>query len=217
MSKIASTKGIVDKSTPNATLEGTKVTADAFGEVTRFNIKSLVELVVSRNSNKHHHTANVKTRGEVAGSTKKPWRQKGTGRARVGTKRTPLWRGGGRIFGPTSDRNYQKKINRGLTAPTLKWALQQKAESGKIEKISNLETIDSAKTKQVLAMLSVNLHTRGTLVITGKPVLNLKRALSNVSFINIKSADQLNFLDVTNARYILITEAGLNVLQSKFK
>lgn len=217
MSKIVPPKNAVDKSIPSTNLEVTKLTPDVFGITKRFNLKSLVELALSSNSNKRHHTANVKTRGEVAGSTKKPWRQKGTGRARVGTKRTPLWRGGGRIFGPTSERNYQKKINRAVTAPSLKWALQQKATSGRLEKIADLETINSAKTKMVLAMLGANLHSRGTLIITGPKPLNLKRAMANVSFVTVKPADQLNFLDVTNANHILVTEAGLNILQAKFK
>jgi len=201
----------------DANLPTIKLTPDVFGEMQKMNIKSLAELVVSRRSNQHRSTANVKTRGEVAGSTKKPWRQKGTGRARVGSKRTPLWRGGGRIFGPTSDRNYQKKINRATILPSLRWALQQKASNGKLEKISDLEAIDSTKTKMVLAMLGANLHAHGTLIITGQKTINLKRALANVSFITIKSADQLNFLDVINSPHILITETGLNILQEKLK
>ena len=210
-------KDIKNGSPVDANLSTVKLTSDAFGEIQKMNIKSLAELVISYRSNQHRPTASVKTRGEVAGSTKKPWRQKGTGRARVGSKRTPLWRGGGRIFGPTSSRNYQKKINRALISPSLKWAIQQKASAEKLDKISGLETIDSSKTKTVLATIGVNLHTRGTLIITGQQSINLKRALANVRFVTIKPANQLNFLDVINAHHILITESGLNILQAKLK
>lgn len=200
-----------------ASLPTVQLTPDTFGAIKKINPKALAEFVISRQSNQHRPTANVKTRGEVAGSTKKPWRQKGTGRARVGTKRTPLWRGGGRIFGPTSNRNYQKKINRGTILPSLKWALQQKAVSGKLEKISDLEGMTSVKTKLVLAALGANLHTKRTLIVTGQPAINLQRSLANVSFITVRSVAQLNFLDVIKATHILITDSGLSILQAKLK
>ncbi|MBU1082870.1 50S ribosomal protein L4 [Patescibacteria group bacterium] len=198
-------------------LSTTKLTSDAFGAVQTTNLKSLSEMAISRRSNQHRPTASSKTRGQVAGSTRKPWRQKGTGRARVGTKRTPLWRGGGIIFGPTSNRNYQKKINRALIVPSLRWTLQQKATDEKVVSISNLDAISSTKTKMVLAMLSPHLHHRGTLIITGPKADNLKRALANVSFVNVKAANQISFLDIVNARHILITDSGLNILQEKLK
>jgi len=211
-------KSDAQKSTDvGANMSTTQLAPDVFGAIQKMSIQALAELAVSRLSNQHRPTANVKTRGEVEGSTRKPWRQKGTGRARVGTKRTPLWRGGGRIFGPTSNRNYQKKINRAVISPSLKWALQQKATYGKLEKISNLENISSAKTKTVLAKLGANLHARGTLIVIDQKSTSLQRALANVKFVNVKLANQLNFLDVTNANHILITESGLSILQAKFK
>src|SRR3989337_20604 len=110
------------------------------------------EAVVSMRSNARRSTAHTKTRGEVRGGGKKPWKQKGTGRARHGSIRSPLWRGGGVTFGPTSDRNFFRKVNRKTKRMGLLTVLTEKAAEGKVIVLEDLGV--SGKTKELDQKLS---------------------------------------------------------------
>ncbi|MBU1261468.1 50S ribosomal protein L4 [bacterium] len=120
-----------------------------FGQVPNEN--TIYEASKSYLANQRLGTAQAKTRGEVAGSGKKPWRQKGTGRARVGSKRTPVWRGGGVVFGPRP-RDYRIDISKKVKNNALKSSLSQKAKEGKIIVLDSLN-ITSIKTKNVAQIL----------------------------------------------------------------
>src|SRR3989338_10724782 len=110
------------------------------------------ELVVSMMMNKRNVVAGTKTRGEVRGGGKKPWQQKGTGRARVGSIRSPLWRGGGITFGPTSKRNWDLKINKKTKILALFSVLTNKSRSGQIVVVDNLN-LTQPKTRELAAKL----------------------------------------------------------------
>lgn len=176
----------------------------------------LAEVVVSLQHNLHHSTAATKTRGLVAGSTKKPWRQKGTGRARVGTKRTPLWRGGGIIFGPSTARNYHHKVNRQMLAPALNTLLALKAEKGEIFLLESTFT-GVPKTKVGLKFLHGTLDPKSNLLIVPALDAFLSRALKNLSYVTIKRADQVNLLDVASVRHIIVLTEALPILLNKVK
>jgi large subunit ribosomal protein L4 len=113
------------------------------------------QVVTGMQSNARTGLAHTKMRGEVAGSGKKPWRQKGTGQARHGSKRSPIWAGGGVSHGPRSDKNYDKKINRKMKTKALFTALSQKFRDGKVLFVDSLD-LSAVKTKDAMSAL-VNL------------------------------------------------------------
>ncbi len=162
----------------------------------------LGQLVVDLQHNQHHATAHTKTRGEVAGSTRKPWRQKGTGRARVGTRRTPLWRGGGRVFGPRSTRNFQHKINYKLLFPALLTALSQKAAAGEVLSIDK-QYGGGSQTKTALQFFQGSLDPQSNLVITAAADPALRQAVRNLPYVTLRSISQVNLLDVVTHRHII--------------
>ena len=179
--------------------------------------KLVAQLVVDLQHSQHRPTAHTKTRGEVAGSTKKPWRQKGTGRARVGTKRTPLWRGGGRIFGPRSNRNFYHKINRGLLAPAMTTLLADKAMAGEVFVLNELKGEITGKTKAGLQLLREVLDPQSNLVVMESATPELVRAMSNLPYIKLRSANQVNLLEVALARHIIFLPGALSILVNKLK
>ncbi|MFA5967202.1 MAG: 50S ribosomal protein L4 [Patescibacteria group bacterium] len=174
---------------------------------TKIDLPVLGQMIVDLQHNQHHATANTKTRGEVAGSTKKPWRQKGTGRARVGTKRTPLWRGGGRVFGPSSLRNFQHKLNQKSLRPALSTALAGKAMAGEVFWIDQPYE-GGQRTKTVLQFLQGSLDPQSNLIIIAAADPALQRASRNLGYVKVRSAQQVNLLDVaTHRRIIILGEA----------
>lgn len=190
-------------------------------EATAFTGKKLApavvaQLIVDFQHNLHHHTAHTKTRGEVAGSTKKPWRQKGTGRARVGTKRTPLWRGGGRVFGPTSERNFHHKINQGMISRALNTLLIDKATAGEILILDQPYT-GTAQTKNSLQFLQGTLDPKSNLLVIAGAEPALTQAVRNLPYIVIRQADQMNLLDVARARHIILLPQALPQLIDRLK
>lgn len=206
----------IKTSTAVPELQAVKIEAKEFGAVKDLNRQAIAQLIVSLQSNQHRATASTKNRGEVAGSTRKPWRQKGTGRARVGSIRTPLWRGGGRVFGPTSDRNYQKKINKQLLVPAIQWLLSKKADAGLVEKVQNLSAENLTNTKTALRIFSPSLHQSNLLVIDATENA-IKRVLRNVPYIDLVLAAELNLIDLAKARHIIFSELGLKTLRARFK
>jgi len=179
----------------------------------------LAQLIVDLQHNQHRSTAHTKTRGEVAGSTKKPWRQKGTGRARVGTKRTPLWRGGGQIFGPRSNRNYNHKVNQALLIPGLRSILASKAASGDIFTLEQPQS-DAAvasHTKTALMWLKGMLDPQSNLLIIPATNAALSRSTRNLPYLKLRTVAQINLLDVAVARHIILSPGVRELLTDKLK
>lgn len=158
-------------------------------------------------------TASSKTRSEVRGGGRKPWRQKGTGRARAGSNRSPLWKGGGVIFGPKPKKTVQKlnKKERKLALQTL---LYNKRNN--ISVINNLEdAIDSPKTKSffnVCQKCSVDLEQK-VLVIVSKKTTPLKLSIRNMKNVELISASNLNTLSILKAKQILLTPLAVNEIK----
>jgi large subunit ribosomal protein L4 len=158
-------------------------------------------------------TAGARTlkRGEVAGGGKKPWRQKGTGRARVGSIRVPNWRGGGVVFGPTGNENYTLTLPVRMKRTAIRHALSLRTE-GKI--VSVLETFDcpEGKVKPTIELLAkLGLAGNILLVVSEKDNL-VERATRNVAGLKVVSATYVNVFDVMNADHIIITQKSLDVI-----
>ena len=155
-------------------------------------------------------TAGAKTlkRGQVSGGGKKPWRQKGTGNARFGSSRNPIWLGGGIAFGPTGDQNYVSKISTQAKRQALRQALSLAATSDKIAVIDDI-TITSAKTKDAAALLGKINATGSVLVVVNSKTPELNRSMSNLGGVKLAQARYLNVYDVLNADKIVFSKTAL--------
>lgn len=185
------------------------------------------QVVESMRSNKRSGTADTKDRGEVRGGGKKPWKQKGTGRARHGSTRSPIWVGGGVTHGPLAEKNYSKKINKKTRAKALFVALSQKLRDGKVLFVDSLD-LKAIKTKDAMDAL-VNLAK-----VEGFKTLNTKKdnnvflvvpkksdvvakSFRNIFHVTLEEVRNLNPVDVLNYRYLVIAtpEESNKVLETK--
>ena len=164
-------------------------------------------------ANKRQGTHETKTRGRIRGSNKKPWRQKGTGRARSGSRKSPLWRGGGVIFGP-HPRDHSYSINKKQRRLALRSALYAKFKSGEVKVVDRLE-VSEPKTKQVVQLLK-NLGIEGRVLIGAESVeRNVLLAARNIARLKLIPLAEFNAFDVLHARTVLLTKDALSTLISE--
>ncbi len=164
--------------------------------------------------NQRKGLASTKNKTEVRGGGKKPHRQKGIGWARAGTIRSPIWRGGGVVFGP-KPRDYSVRVPKKKKLKALLSSLSVMAQENKIMVIENLD-IETPKTKNLARILeSINL--RNTKILMGVAVIseNIKLAGRNIPYVNLKRVDDINCLDVLSAEYLLVTKKGLEKLEKR--
>ncbi|MBN2585404.1 50S ribosomal protein L4 [Patescibacteria group bacterium] len=178
-------------------------------------LRTLSQVLISQQGNQRRSTAHIKHRGDVAGTTKKPWRQKGTGRARVGTRRNPVWRGGGVVFGPTNQRNFSKKINQQLILPALVAVLASKAKRGELFELKELPKEGANKTKTWLTVLGGTLDPRSNLLVVPDYQPTLRLAVRNLSYVQVVSAKQLSALSAAATRRIIFLPGALAALQER--
>jgi large subunit ribosomal protein L4 len=175
----------------------------------------LIYLALKRQQvNQRQGTINTKTRSEVKGGGRKPWKQKGTGRARVGSTRSPLWRGGGVTFGP-KPKNYKQKMNRKEWRLSLRLLLINKAKDINLIKFSDLK-ID--KTKNVLESIRnfIPIPFARVLIITPNFDKKFNRVIKNLKNIQVLSANCLNIQDILLAKHILVCEESLKVIEETY-
>jgi large subunit ribosomal protein L4 len=202
----------MDKATtPTTTAVLTELSDDNLSAV-KVNIKLLRQVVLGMQANQHRSTASTLRRGEVRGGGKKPWRQKGTGRARVGSSRTPLWRGGGITFGPTTAKNYQQTLTTRMKSAALSSALALKSSKGQLL-VGNLDT-KILKTKDAVKALADS-RLPGSLVVVTEP--GLKRALANIANIAIVTPNNLNALDISSSRNVIFLNDSFAAVKDKLK
>jgi large subunit ribosomal protein L4 len=171
----------------------------------------LFEAIVMQRASLRQGTHKVKTRSEVAGGGRKPWRQKGTGRARQGSIRSPQWRGGGTVFGPVP-RSYSYKLPKKVRRLAIKSALSSKVLEENILVLESL-AFDAPKTKEfktVLAGLSVD---RKALVVTADLEENVALSARNIPGITVVTANSINVLDVVNHDKLIITKAAVEKVE----
>lgn len=160
-------------------------------------------------------TANTKTRGEVRGGGRKPWRQKGTGRARQGSIRSPQWKGGGVVFGPTP-RSYKKKMNKKERKLAMLSALSSKYQNKELVCLDSLN-LKSLKTKDFVKMLETLKVDKSALFVINEENENLIKASSNLRNINIVLIDKINVLEISTCEKLVMDEASIKTLEEVLK
>lgn len=172
------------------------------------------QVVTAMRANARPTVANTKTRGEVRGGGKKPWKQKGTGRARHGSIRSPIWRGGGVTHGPRTERSYQQKINRKMRNKALAAVLSRKWRDGEVFFVDTL-SFDTPKTKDAKSALNaiakaagtpeiIERRNNATLVLLSSKDRIAEKSLSNFGNLLVEEARNINPVDVLSYRYLLI-------------
>ncbi len=184
----------------------------------------IYQTFVVQDGNRRQISAHAKSRSEVRGGGRKPWRQKGTGRARAGTIRSPLWKGGGIIFGPNKERNFKRKINKKMKKKALRMVLTDKLRSGKLAVLDKLELKES-KTRlmdQVLNNLEKKIFKikdkkRSVLLIlpqTEEKILRSGRNLPGVSIINVNN---INIMDLLKYREVVFIKDAILKTEKVYK
>ncbi len=159
--------------------------------------------------------AKTKKRGEVSGGGKKPWKQKGTGRARFGSSRNPIWRGGGIAFGPTGNQNYTKRLSVGAKRVALRQALTLANQAKKLTVIDTFACANG-KVKETLELLKthkINEQARVLLVVADKNE-NVRRSTNNINQVKVISSLYLTVFDILNADVILMERESLDIVKS---
>jgi len=158
-------------------------------------------------------TACTKTVGEVRGSNKKPWRQKGTGRARAGSVRSPLWPGGGVVFGPRP-RDFSKKVNRKTKQLALRKALSERLKAGDVVLVDDLK-VTAPKTREMLALLKSLKLDGTTLIVQATVDRNLTLASRNIADITVTTSDKLNTYDVLRPDKLVFTKSSFEKVEAR--
>jgi len=180
-----------------------------------FNEAQIHQLVISYAANARMGTRKQKDRGEVRHSTKKPWRQKGTGRARAGMTSSPLWRGGGKIFPNTPDENFSQKVNRKMYRAGMASILSQLAREDRIRVVDAFK-VEHPKTK-LLAQKVKSMGFDQVLVITAEPDSNLALSSRNLPNVEVIAAGQANPVALVRYPTVLMTKGALAKLEEMFK
>jgi large subunit ribosomal protein L4 len=197
----------------NAKVGSVSVSDDVFGG--RVNRELIWESVVHANAADRRGTHKTKNRANVSGSGKKPWRQKGTGRARVGEIRNPLWRKGGTVFGP-QPRSYDFALPKKVAVGALRAALSEKLKDGQVVVVDAL-TASEVKTKAAAAMLKALGATGKAVLIDVTPDEKLTRSLANVPGVVVRAANRVTAREVSNADRVVATKSALEKLQETLK
>lgn len=171
------------------------------------------DTVVAYMANQRMGTACTKTVGEVAGSNKKPWRQKGTGRARAGSVRSPLWPGGGVVFGP-KPRDYAKKLNTKTKQLALRKALSERMKAGDVQVVADFK-LESPKTKNFVAVLKGLGVDGSALVVDAIIEKNLSLASRNIPKLVVTTADMLNTYQVLRPNKLIISKSALEKIAAR--
>ena len=156
-------------------------------------------------------SATTKQRGEVSGGGKKPWKQKGTGRARFGSSRNPIWRGGGIVFGPRGNENYTKSLSKTAKRVAVKQALTLASQANKIS-VNEIKT--TGKTAEAVKFLTDNKLERRVLIVVETKTPELMRATNNIQNVLVVSANYLSVYHVLNADQIVLSKNAIPVLEA---
>jgi len=199
--------------------DGSQVVEKEFDAIETFEgdkgLQAVKEVVVAHRANARQGTRSTKTRGEVSGGGKKPFNQKGTGRARAGSNRSPLWSGGGVVFGPRP-QDFSKQINKKVKNLALRRAFFDRAIAGEIEIIERFEA-QPVKTK-VMSQILGRIAPEGKVLIVDAPLsAEIRRVSGNLERITTQDAAKLNTLDLCQYRKLILSEKALENVLARMK
>ncbi|MFH1129178.1 MAG: 50S ribosomal protein L4 [Patescibacteria group bacterium] len=178
----------------------------------------IYQVVNVQMANSRQNLAHTKNRGDVRGGGKKPWRQKGTGRARHGSTRSPLWRGGGVTFGPRNDENFSRKINKKIKQKALFMVLSSKLRDKELVVVDDLK-INEPKTKSMSIVLKKIFKDKkkiSVLVTVSKNKENVSIAMRNIPDSKTIFADSLNVLELLSFKYLLLDKEAIGVIEKTY-
>ncbi|MEC8719230.1 MAG: 50S ribosomal protein L4, partial [Verrucomicrobiota bacterium] len=194
------------QNTKGDSVEELEINFDAFEDDSK-GLQAVHDAVVAYRASQRSGTACAKTRSEVAGTGKKPWRQKGTGRARAGSKQSPIWRGGGVVFGPRP-RSFRKDINKKTRKLALRKALSERFKAGEVLVVDQVQ-MDQPKTKDVIRLLD-QLKVDGTaLIVTGEVNANAQLSARNIPYVDVTTSASLNTYDTLKYDCLILTKDAL--------
>lgn len=179
------------------------------------------QVLVAQQANARRPWAHTKNRGAVAGTGAKPWQQKGTGRARHGSRRSPIWVGGGVSHGPTNERDYTQKVNTKMRQSAIKSVLSKRLEGGELKVMADFN-VDSPKTKELFAKLSTflalpkNIKKVDVLIVRNPEDMTVTRIGRNLVKAKIVSPVSLNVYDLLNYKHILVDQNALAVIAERY-
>jgi len=179
------------------------------------------EVVVSMQSNARAGTAHTKDRSEVRGGGRKPWKQKGTGRARHGSRRSPIWSGGGVTFGPRSEKDYSKKINKNVKAKALAITLSKKFADGELVLVDSLsfEQPKTATAKTLVTALAkgtgikelITKRKNAALVVLGSRDENIEKSFANFGNMEVMQAKDISIVDLLTYKYVVVINPDVSM------
>lgn len=187
----------------------------------KFNADLVHQVVISQMANQRRVLAHTKDRSEVKGGGRKPWRQKGTGRARTGSIRSPLWRSGGITFGPTKERKYDKIIPKKIRRKALFMVLSQKAKDKELVLLDEIK-VEKAKTKKMIEIIRntiykiLNINKGSVLIALPKKDKNVILSARNIPKTATIPAKDLNCLDILNYKYLMLPKEAIKVIEKTF-
>lgn len=172
------------------------------------------QVYLALENNARQPWAHSKNRGEIRGGGKKPWKQKGTGRARHGSIRSPLWVGGGVTFGPLKTRNYNQKVNKKTSRLAVRMSLSGKAAAEQLMVISDANF--EGKTSKISACRAAMPGAgKSTLILTAGNDDTLSRAVRNLPKVNVQRAEDVNVADLMHHQFVIVTDAGVKTLEQR--
>ncbi len=181
-----------------------------------FNADLVHQISVSLSANKRQVSAHTKNRGEVRGGGKKPWRQKGTGRARHGSSRSPIWKGGGVTHGPRTDRIFEKEMPKKMRRKALFMVLSQKAKDNQLVILDKIE-LEKGKTKEMASSLQkLPCKNQGTLIALSNYDKKVFMASRNIKKTSVEDARNLNVLQILSHKYLLLTKESIKTIENTF-
>ena len=187
---------------------------DVFG--VKVNSDLIYQVVRAQSLSRRQNSAHTKDRSEVRGGGRKPWRQKGTGRARHGSSRSPIWRGGGVTFGPRNERNFKKKINKKVKRKATFMVLSAKLEKDMIFFVSDIN-LKEPKTKEMRKFFEKTTCDKSTLVVLPEINKNVILATRNLENVDTVQAKDINSLDLLSYKHLIIPKESVKVIEENFK
>jgi len=179
------------------------------------NEELLHQVMVARYANQRLPIAHTKIRSERRGANSKPWKQKGTGRARTGSVRNPIWRKGGIVFGPRNERNFKQKVNKKVNCLAIKMVLSEKVKNEQLVVVDEFKLSENKTKAMAESLKKLGIDKRSLLVLTEESK-ELGQFSRNINFIENTLVDQINMLSLLNNKYVLISKAGIDFLEEKY-